>query len=217
MPRKPSGKAKRPQAPAISMERLRDMTEKELLALSSETLKSTYVSLRKAVSSRLRTFEKHGAVPSSKSIRNGMAPMGGREPEELARDITEAMAWVRGSVSTYKGYMKAQDTFRSKMQTAMPDLDLSSVKKMQDFGKFMGEMQERYGEMWHAISEMVRDIYRDTVKLNEDPRQFMRNYDYWAANMAEINKEKNAARSGGRRRSTKLSTYMRQLKRGKIK
>ena len=36
-------------------------------------------------------FEKHGAVPSSKSIRNGMAPMGGREPEELARDITEAI------------------------------------------------------------------------------------------------------------------------------
>lgn len=218
MARRSSGKAKRPQAPAISIKRLQEMTKRELEKFSEETIRSTYVSLRKAVAGRVRTFERAGLgdiLPQK--IRAGLAAGGGRSVEDLINDITSATAWTRGKGSTVKGYREARESFREKMQDAMPDLDLSDDEKMDDFGRFMGQMQERYGEMWHAISNQVRDIYRDTVKLNEDPRKFMQNYDYWAGQVQQINEAKNAARAGGRRRSTKLSTYMNQLKRGKFR
>ena len=218
MARRSSGKAKKPQAPAISIKRLQEKTKRELEQFSEQTIRSTYTSLRKAVASRVRTFEKAGlgsVLPEH--IREGLAPQGGRSVEDLLNDITSVTAWTRGKASTVKGYKEARESFREKMQDAMPDMDLSDEDKMDDFGEYMGEMQERYGEMWHAISEAARDVYRDQTKLNQDPRKFMRNYEYWRQNVQAVNDAKNAARAGGRRRSTKLSTYMNQLKRGKIR
>lgn len=218
MARRSSGKAKKPQAPAISIKRLQEKTKRELQQFSEKTIRSTYASLRKAIAARVKTFEKAGlgdVLPEK--IRAGMAPMGNRSVDELLNDITSATAWTRGRGSTVKGYREARESFREKMQDAMPDLDLSDDDKMDEFGRYMGEMQERYGEMWHAISEAARDVFRDQTKLNEDPKQFMENYVYWYENVESVNAAKKAARAGGRRRSTKLSTYMNQLKRGKIR
>lgn len=218
MPRKASGKAKRPYTSALSIEQLWNMTKNELMQLSEAQIKSTYTSLRKSVSSRLKTFEKAGLgsiVP--KKIQGGMKPIAGREAESLVNELSEFMGWVRGGRSTVKGFRKIQQSAYAKMKESMPDIDLSTREKMNDFGYFMGEMQERYGEMWKYISNAARDIYRDLTAINQDPRQFMRNYDFWKEKAEEENKAKNAARALGRRRSTKLSTYVNQLKRKKIR
>ena len=218
MARRSSGKAKRPQAPAVSLRRLQELTKRELKQLSEKTIKSTYVSMRKAINARIKTFEKAGlaeAVPSD--LRSGIEPMAGKSTEEMINQLSIVSAWIRGKNSTLKGFREMQESFREKMQKALPDMDLSDADKMRAYGEFMGEMQERYGEMWHAISSQARNIYRDLTEINEDPYQFMSNYDYWAAQVEKMNEELNRQHKRGGRYSTKLSTYINKLKAGKIK
>lgn len=217
MARRSSGTSKRPQAPAISLKRVQEMPKRALGKYSDETLKSTYVSMRKAINSRVRSFEKAGlagTVPAD--IRAGLPAMGTLDKDQMINIITRVGVWIRGKQSTLTGYRKWKEHFRRSMQDAMPDLDLSDDEKLDAYGDFMGAMQDRYGEMWNAISNQARDIYRDLTVLNEDPYQFMANYDYWASNMEALNQAKAAARQRGRY-STKLSTYMNKLKAGKIK
>lgn len=203
---------------AIKLNELKNMTAREVSHMGHAGIREAYQTLKKITGSRISTFKKHGAgeaVPDW--LHSGLQSSRGRTDAELVQDMRKALGWIRGKRSTYKGYEQTQEDFRQKMQESMPDLDLSDEDKMKDFGNYMGEMQERYGEMWHAISNTVRDIYRDLTRLNKDPKQFMSNYDYWVNEMERINAEKAAQHIGGRRRSTTLSTYMRQLKRGKIK
>ena len=204
------------------------MTRRELGTYSDETLKSTYVSMRKAVASRVKSFERAGhasTIPAD--IRAGLPTMGSfiREgaPADEALDrsaligmITRVGSWTRGKQSTLKGYNKWKEHFRGAMQEALPDLDLSTPEKLDAYGEFMGAMQDRYGDMWHSISNQARDIYRDLTVLNEDPYQFMANYDYWADYVADVNASRKATGKRGRL-STKFSTYLNKLKAGKIK
>lgn len=205
-------------AKGVRLAVLMDMTAAGIASIETPSLRKTYQNLRKIVGSRVDTFERKGAAEAvPKHLRGGLPSAKGRSDADLIQDIREAIAWMRGKRSTYRGYEETQEHFRQAMQEALPDIDLSDKDKFDAFGRFMGEMQDRYGEMWHAISNAVRDVYKEQTRLNKDPRQFMKNYDYWVKQTEQINAEKKANRQGGRRRSTKLSTYMRQLKRGKIK
>lgn len=202
----------------IKIGELKEMTARELSGLSRAGIREAYQTLRKIANSRIRTFEKHGAaeaVPAA--LRGGLGSSRGRPDADLIQDMRGMLAWMRGKRSTYKGYEETQEHFRESMQESLPDLDLSDKEKLDRYGYFMGEMAERYKEMWHDISNIVRDVYRDLTKLNEDPRQFMKNYDYWADEVERINREKKEQHIGGRRRSSKMSTYMRKLKKGKLK
>lgn len=203
---------------AVKLKELMAMTARELSRIPHSELRETYQNIRKIVNSRVQTFGKHGisdVVPEK--LRSGLSSARGRSDQELLQQIRESTAWMRGRRSTYKGYAESREDFRKKMQESLPDLDLSDDEKMDDFGYFMGEMQDRYGEMWDKISAQVKEMYKNLTALNEDPRQFMKNYDYWSARVEAVNEAKRMARAPGRRRSTELSTYMRQLKRGKIK
>lgn len=172
---------------ALKLQELMGMTARELSRLSRSDLRESYQNIRKIVNSRVNTFSKHGvesAVP--RDLRSGLGSAKGRSDADLVQNMRDSFAWMRGSASTYKGYEKARDSFRDKMQESMPDLDLSDQDKMEAFGRFMGDMQERYGEMWHAISNQARDIYREAVRLNMNPSALMRNYDYWADHIADL-------------------------------
>lgn len=186
---------------------LKDMAPVEFAAMSSKALRENYQNIKNIVKYRLQTFAKHGVEPpgSIKQLRSSR----GRKDEDLIDDIKEALAWIRGRRSTYTGYKSVEEDFREKMQAAMPDMDLSDAGKMKSFGEFMGEMQERYGEMWHAISNAARDIYREATRLNTDPRAMMKNYDYWVDHLKYLeNADPIRSRSG---RKLKPSEYARKL------
>lgn len=172
---------------ALKLGQLMDMTAREISNLSRSDLRGAYQNIRKITNSRINTFGKHGikdAVPAD--LRGGLGSSKGRSDAELIQDIRDSIRWMRGKQSTYGGYMEVREDFRQKMQESMPDLDLSDDEKMEDFGRFMGDMQERYGEMWHAISNQARDIYREAIRLNMDPKALMRNYDYWADHISDL-------------------------------
>lgn len=172
---------------AVKLQQLLNMTAREIAQLPSSELRDTYQNLRKIVRSRVNTFSKHGitdVVPAS--LRGGLGSSKGRTDQDLLQDIRQSTAWMRGKRSSYRGYQEVREDFRSKMQESMPDLDLSDTQKLDSYGEFMGDMQERYGEMWHSISNQARDIYREAVRLNMNPKSVMRNYDYWADHISDL-------------------------------
>ncbi len=202
------------KAPKLKV--LQDMTVREIKNLPSGSLREAYQNLRKSLASRVNTFRKHDSIKGvPEDLRYGLPSSKGKSDAELVQLMKDPLKWMRKDKSKYSRYAASQDDFREKMQDAMPDMDLSTAEKMDRFGRFMGDMQSRYGEMWHAISNQVRDVYRDLTRLNKDPEQFMRNYDYWVEEVEEINRQKAERHEGGRRRSTKLSTYARKMKRGR--
>lgn len=195
---------------ALKLNQIMYMTKRELQQLSRGELGDAYQTIRKITNSRINTFSKHGirdVVPNQ--IREGLGSAKGQSNAELIESMREARRWLRGSGSKYAGYMKAKEHQRIEMQDALPDLDLSDQEKFDAFGWFMGDMQERYGEMWHAISNQARDIYREATRLNMNPRALMRNYDYWDKHLADLeNADPINTRSG---RQLKPSEYARKL------
>lgn len=195
---------------ALKLKQLLNMTARELKQLSRSDLRESYQTIRKITNSRVNTFKKHGigeAVPED--VRGGLASARGRSDQELIEDMRDSLRWMRGRVSKYAGWKEAREDRREKMQDALPDLDLSDDDKFDAFGKFMGEMQDRYGEMWHAVSNQVRDIYKEAVRLNMNPKALMRNYDYWADHISDLeNADPINTKSG---RTLKPSEYARKL------
>lgn len=173
---------------SMKLNDLMAMSAHELNQLSNTDLREAYQNVRKIINSRINTFSKHGiedVVPEE--LREGLGSSKGRENIDLVEDIKESMRWMRGNPrSTYGGYVKAKDHFRETMQEAMPDLDLSDEEKFDRFGRFMGDMQDRYGEFWHGVSNQVRDLYREAIRLNMNPEALMRNFDYWADHIADL-------------------------------
>ena len=165
---------------------LYSMSAPELASLSSKDLRKNYQNIKNIVKSRINTFEKHGIKIPGEVGKKGLQSSRGREDAELLQDMKDALAWMRNKRTTLAGYKELQEDFREKMQQSMPDMDFSTPEKMRDFGEFMGEMQDRYDKMWSGISNQARDIYREAVRLNTDPRAMMRNYDYWTKHMKEL-------------------------------
>lgn len=201
---------------SVKMSDLMKMTARELGALSDSEVRKAYQNVRRTARSRAQTFERHGAaVPGLLASLTGSSK--GVDVGELRHRVKNAAyqyRWGRAAVS-YAAYEEQQEEFRNRMQESMPDLDLSTPEKMDAYGKFMGEMQARYGEMWHAVSNQARDIYREAVRLNVDPRAFMRNYDYWADHIAEL--ERTDPIHTRSERKLQPSDYARKLGLEKIK
>lgn len=204
------------KAPKLKV--LQDMTVREIKNLPSGAVREAYQNLRKSLASRVNTFRKHDSIKGvPEDLRYGLPSSKGKSDAELVQLMKDPLKWLRKDKSKYSRYASAKDDFREKMQASMPDLDLSTPEKMNRFGNFMNDMSNRYGDFWHGISMQVKDMYRDLVNLNEDPEQFMRNYDYWVKEVDEINRQKAERHEGGRRRSNKFSTYARKMKRGRRK
>lgn len=202
---------------ALKLQDLMDLSAHELKRLDQTDLREAYQNIRKIVNSRVSTFSKHGiesAVPAE--LRSGLGSSRGRENKELIEDIKEALTWMRENPrSTYRGYRRAKENFREKMQESMPDLDLSTEEKLDRYGYFMGEMQDRWGDLWKYVSTQTRDLYREAVRLNMNPEALMRNFDYWSDHIEDLQQADPIKTV--RERPLKPSEYARKLGLEKIK
>ncbi len=196
--------------------KLSDLIDSSSLAMSRLTpseIREAYQIVKGAVKSRNKTFAKHGlgdAVPER--LRSGLPSSVGAAPEDLLQDIRSAVAWMRGRGSTYGGYQAITEERRQKMQDALPDMDFSTNEKLADFGKFMNEMRDRYGDQFKDISSTAADLYREALRLNVDPRQFMKNYDFWADHVEDLEKTDPIRQRAGSR-ALKASDYAQKIER----
>ena len=173
----------------MKFSKLKELSAYEVGKLSGKELRESYQNVKKVINSRIRTFESHDAgraIPAS--LRGGLESSRGRTEEDLLQDIREALRWSRGSGESYAKYARREETKRKKIQEALPDIDLSSADKLREFGKFMNDVSERYGEMSKIISDLARALYAEAQRLNINKNALLKNMDYWMDHIEDLEK-----------------------------
>lgn len=208
-----------------------DASAISLSKLSKSEIRQAYQIVKSAVRTRSKTFVKHGketGIP--KWLRGGLPSSVGAAPEDLALDLKKALGWLHGENSKYAGYLEMIENRRRKMQEAMPDMDFSTVDKLEKFGHFMEEIRDKYGDMAGYVSTQAQDFYNEYVdkiggnsveagalygeamRLNVDPRQFVKNFEFWMQNLEEL-KEIDPINQRKGSRALKASDYAQKIER----
>ena len=187
----------------------------DIKRFSEQQINQAYQTLKSAFNKRVSTFEKHGrqtALPSS--LRTGMKSSKGMSQAEKQAEILKASAFMRGSRSTYSGWKKSEMQRMEELNERLEgDYHFNNLDDFLKYGKFLGEMQDRLGTMWKYESSQVRELYFQANRLNVDPNQFMKNYEYWLDHAEEL---QNAEPLNYKGRNVKASDYARKLKLPKI-
>lgn len=160
-----------------------------LRKLKKPELESVFKNVNRALKRRYKTFEKHGAADAFREdLAGGLDQMPGTK-NELVSEISEALAYMRKPEATYSGYMTKE---RSRMNAYNDTLEaeggdtFGSLEEFRDYGRFMGDMQDRFGDIWKNNSDQVREMYEQGKRLGLDPRQLTRNYDYWSEHLDDL-------------------------------
>lgn len=160
----------------------------DLSKLSGKELKGAYTRVRSSLKSRLGTFERHGNIKGvPEKLRKGLPTISSGISEREMRDqIARSAAWMRGRRSTNAGYEKSIQERAEALNRIAGDDIVKSKEDYDRYGKFMGEMQKRAGELWQYDSSTVREMYFQAELFNQDPNNFIKNYDYWKSNLQKL-------------------------------
>lgn len=163
----------------MKVSELMKLTEREIKSLSEADLRSAFSNVKRSMATRKTYFEKAGvkqnlpkiyreAVESSKDLTAG----------QLAKVLGATSAYFRGTLSTAKGMSAYQHERREGIKKRIGAEDLSD-SQFDQYGKFMGEMQNRYKEAWKEISHDAKKIALEAARKNLSMDQFKMNFDYW--------------------------------------
>lgn len=160
----------------------------DLSKLSGKELKGAYSRVRSSLKSRLGTFERHGNIKGvPKKLRKGLPTISSGISEREMRDqIARSAAWMRGRRSTNAGYEKSIAERSEKINEIVGEDIIKSKSDFDKYGKFMGAMQKRAGELWQHDSSTVREMYFQAERWARNPYAFIRNYDYWKTHLSEL-------------------------------
>lgn len=191
-----------------------------LRKLNKADLKKTYRQISKALKGRTKTFRKHGRVEAvPERFRDGLENPADMSRNEMLAGISDALAYMRGQVSTFKGWSEVQKSRMDAYNKTMADSGqplFETQGDFDDYGRFMGDMQERFGDLWHYNSDQAKEMYTQARRLNLDPKQLTKNFDFWADHLEELAEADPITwhRAG---RQVYASDYARKLGLGKIR
>ena len=189
---------------------LLEMSGPDLSGLSGAELRSAYKSAAAAIRGRSKAFKQAGkttALPVR--YRAGVSTLSSFESEaEIRKALGSALGYLRGKNSTLKGYEEVISKRAQEMGSKL-GIDFKSEKDFNKFGDFMGEMQTRLKSMWKPASDFVVDLYKQSQRLNLDPMQLMKNYEYWRDHLEDLEKVDPIQ---GRSRDLKPSDYIKKAK-----
>lgn len=158
-------------------------------ALGAKKLRSAFKAVRDAVRYRQKTFSSHSALDKMPAQFRGDLP-GLRDLDDtgIRMFIKSASSYMLGTTSTYRGWKAAADDRMRSMNDFFQGsgLQFNSLDEFDEYGKFMGDMQTRAGQMWKFVSDEALDLFREGKRLGVNPEQFMRNFEYWSAHLEEL-------------------------------
>lgn len=163
-------------------------------------------------------------------FRDGLENPADMSRNEMLAGLSDALAYMRGQVSTFKGWSEVQQKRMDAYNKTMADSEQDTFKSFEEFdryGRFMGSMQERFGALWSYSSDQTKELYDAakkagadlgelTERLNLDPEQLIKNFEFWSDHMdALANAEPITWHRAGR--PVYASDYARKLGLGKIR
>ena len=192
---------------------LLEMSARQINALEGAELRRAYKSVSASLRLRRAAFEKAGKITGMPAkYRSGIRKAGSFETSSEMRDyMNQALGYMRGRRSTLKGYEKSESEQREAVERAS-GRKFKTKEEYEHWGKFMGEMQTRLGASWKAISNLAWELHDEAWRLNLDPEQLMKNFEYWADHLEDL-KEAEPLKRG---RDLRPSDYLKKLKLEKI-
>lgn len=197
----------------MAIKDLLQMSASQINALEGAELRRAYKSVSASLRGRRQAFQKHGALSGMpEKYRGGIRKVSSFDTEaELRQYMKTGIAYMKGSVSTFSGYQESVIKRKEAIEKKR-GRKFESVEDFNKWGDFMGEMQERLQIAWKSISQLAWELFDEAERLNLDPEQLMKNYEYWAAHIEEL-KEAEPLKRG---RDLRASDYLKSLKIEKI-
>lgn len=206
--------------------------------LSDRAAREQYNYLRKVIREREKGFAKAGRQGAFDRQYGIMGPpsLRGLSEAQVKKQLGRMVEQLSGRSATITGYKIGLELNARHRATAL----MSKFKELnpsesaaRDLGRFLGEMQSRYGDMWKHVSddfieildnpEYAEQVLQDREKmadsaffeheaerLNLEAKQFQRNFEYWRAHTKELAKAKAIKRRGGKGKLYP-SSYIKQL------
>ena len=191
------------------------MSRYSLTKLSKKKLQSTYSKLKKVVSSRVGTFEKHGAINEVPKAVRKLESVEDLDSAELISKVGEISNFLLGKKSKYSDFMRLEREEREGIEEDL-GIKFKNYSEFQDYKRFLNDMYQRDKKGWKASSEQYEDaidLFLNSRRLNLKASQFLRNRDYWLEHVDDLKNAKPI------KRSSKLypSDYARQLRLPKVR
>ena len=177
----------------------------------SGSAKQIFRALKNSLDSRIRTFAKHGFIDAVPDRILNVGGVKGKSDKEIMQGIRDMADFMRNEErGTYSKWRDTIDERMEHMEDVIgDDFQFDSDEEYEEMGRFMGEMQERFGggEMWKKYSGDAAQLFGESKRLGLDPKQFLRNYDYWSEHVDDL-KRADPIKSG---RKLYPSDYARKL------
>ena len=186
----------------------------------SGSAKQIFRALKNSLDTRLRTFAKHGALSDVPKRILNVGGVRGKSDREIMQGIRDMADFMKNEeIGTYAKYKETVQERMEHMEDVIgDDFQFESEEEYDSMRRFMGEMQERFasGEMWKKWSGDSASLYgelkdngidahegvplfSEARRLGLDPRQFLRNYEYWMNNVDALRSAKPIRSKEGRK------------------
>lgn len=168
------------------LQSLIDMNTRQLNELTGKELRSAYKAAAASLRGRLKGFKEAGELGAVPEKYRNVPKIGSFETEaEMRQALKDQLAYIQGEVSYIKGYERVMSR-RAQSVASKLGLNFKSNADWKKFGYFMGDMEARLKKMWGATSDFAVDLYKQSQRLNLDPVQLMRNYEYWRDHLEDL-------------------------------
>lgn len=193
----------------MAVKDLLEMSASQLSALEGAELRRAFKSVSASLRMRRQAFVKHGSLSGMpEKYRGGIRKAGSFDTEaEMRAYMRQGLAYMRGKVSTYKGYEESRQKRKEHLEK-ITGHTFSSMAEYNRWGNFMGEMQERLKASWKAVSNLAWELYDEADRLNLEPEQLMKNFEYWADHLEDLKEAEPLKRN----RNLRPSDYLKALK-----
>lgn len=197
----------------MAIKDLLELSARQVNALEGAELRRAFKSVSMSLRNRRAAFEKAGRLSAMPArYRQGIRKAGSFEtPAEMREYIANSLGWMRGKISTYKGYEEVVSDKRAAIEKAIGH-KFKDQAQFERYGQFMEEMTLRLGEAWKAISSQVKEFFFEAERLNLNPELLMKNYEYWDEHFSDLKKAKPLKRG----RDLRPSDYLKKLDLEKI-
>lgn len=181
-----------------------ELSMPEIMELSDAELRAAYTNLRRSAAARARGFEQAGLpvnIPARLQYSIPARYLSRAQLENMVAQGKSAVAPIY-SVSGYKRYQEQQkDELKSRF-----DMSNLTDEQFRKYGEFMGAMQKRMKGSWDYVSAEAYKMASEALRLNLDPKQFMRNFAYWSDHLEDLERAQPLER-----KNLKPSDYIKQL------
>lgn len=162
----------------MKISELMKLTEREIRNLDEADLRSAFSNVKRSVATRKTYFEKAGLQQNlPKTLRDAMAA-GDLSASQIAKALGSARGYFAGKLSTAKGTLEFRKHQRDQLKSRLGAEDMTDAQ-LDQYGKFMKEMQNRYKENWKYVSYQAQKIALAASRRNLSMDQFLQNFDYW--------------------------------------